>query len=148
MPLKCQIITQERKLFDEDVDMVLAPGVEGEMGILPRHAPLITPLAFGEVRVRRGGQDEVFAVGGGVLQVSHNQVIILADSAEHGDEIDLARAEEARVRAQKIMQEGPPEDPAAYAALEAAIRRANLRLKIGQKRRGARGVFGRSSQEG
>lgn len=138
MPLKCQIITQERKVYDEMVDIVIAPGIEGEMGILPKHAPLVTTLNYGEVRVRRSEQEEAFAVGGGVLQVANDQVLILADSAEHAAEIDLARAEEARRRAQKIMAEGPPDDPAAYAALEAAIRRANLRLKVGYKRRGIR----------
>jgi F-type H+-transporting ATPase subunit epsilon len=136
MPLKCQIITQERKVYDAEVDIVVVPGIVGEMGILPRHAPLLTTLDYGEVRVRKGQQEERFAVGGGVLQVAHNQVIILADSAERADEIDTARAEAARQRAQKTMTEGPPEDPAAYAALEAAIRRANLRLKVGSRGRG------------
>lgn len=134
MPLKCEIITQERTVYSEDVDIVIARGIEGEMAILPRHAPLITALDFGEVRVRRSGLEETFAVGGGVLQVSHNRVIILADSAEHSDEIDVSRADEARRRAEKMMAEGAPEDPAAMAALEAAIRRASIRLKVGSRR--------------
>jgi len=134
MRLKCDIITQERTVFSEDVDMVLARGIEGEMAILPRHAPLITALDYGEVRVRRMGQEQTFAVGGGVLQVAHNRVIILADSAESSDEIDLMRAEDARRRAEKVMAEGVPADPAAMAALEAAIRRANIRVKVGSRR--------------
>lgn len=135
MPLKCEIITQERLVYSEDVDIVMVRGVEGEMAILPRHAPLITPLDYGEVRVRRTGIEESFAVGGGVLQVANNRVRILAESAEQADEIDLARAEEARRRAEKMMTEGAPEDPAAMAALEAAIRRADVRLKVGARRR-------------
>lgn len=135
MPLKCEIITQERLVYSEEVDIVMVRGIEGEMAILPRHAPLITPLDFGEVRVRRSGLEESFAVGGGVLQVANNQVRILAESAEQADEIDLSRAEEARRRAEKLMAEGAPEDPAAMAALEAAIRRADLRVRVGGRRR-------------
>lgn len=140
MPLKCRIITQERTVYEAEVDIVVVPGVAGEMGILPRHAPLLTTLDYGEVRVRRGQHEESFAVGGGVLQVAHNQVIILADSAERADDIDMARAEAARQRAQKTMAEGPPEDPAAYAALEAAIRHADLQIKVGRKGRGKAGL--------
>jgi|SRR5690606_20476932 F-type H+-transporting ATPase subunit epsilon len=133
MPLHCQIITQERKVFDGEVDIVTAPGAEGQMGILPNHSPLITALDFGELRVRQGSAEESFAIGGGVLQVANNNVIVLADSAERADEIDLARAEAARRRAEKLMEEGVPGDPAAYAALEAAIRRARVRLEVGRK---------------
>ena len=82
MPLRCQIITQERVVFDEEVDTVIAPGIEGEMGILPQHVPLITVLDFGEIRVRRGSEEEFFAVGGGVLQVSNDQVIVLVFSLQ------------------------------------------------------------------
>src|SRR5688500_7018787 len=78
MPLHVEIITQERKVYDGEADMVNARGTEGEMGILPKHAPLVTALGFGEVKVRNGGTEELFAVGGGVLQVAHDHVIILA----------------------------------------------------------------------
>lgn len=134
MPIRCEIITQERRVFAEDVDIVIAPGVEGEMGILPNHSPLIAALDFGELRVRQGDVEEAFAIGGGVLEVAGNRVIVLADSAEQAEEIDIARAEEARQRAERMMAEGAPEDPAAYAALEAAMRRAQLRLKVAGKR--------------
>jgi F-type H+-transporting ATPase subunit epsilon len=134
MPLKCEIITQERRVFDGEVDIVIAPGTEGEMGILPQHAPLVAALDYGELRVRQGGQVSSFAIGGGVIQVSNDHVIVLADSAEQADEIDMARAEEARRRAQRTMEEGPPEDPEAYAALQAALQRANLRLKVAARR--------------
>ncbi len=146
MPLRCQIITQERLLFDQEVDIVIAPGVLGEMGILPQHAPLVAALDYGELRVRRGDMEESFAIGGGVVEVSNDRVIVLADSAEQADEIDLARAEEARRRAQQMMEEGPPHDPAAYASLEAAIRRARIRITVARKRgKGASEMGFRSS---
>lgn len=148
MPLRVEIITQERKLYDEDVDIVNLPGIEGEMGILPQHAPLVTALNFGEVRVRKGEQEETFAVGGGVVQVAHDHVIILADSAEQADEIDIARAEEARRRAQELAATGPQLDPAQQAAIEAAIRRADLRLKVAQRRRPRRGTGGSPYESG
>ncbi len=148
MPLRVEIITQERKVYDEEVDIVIARGVEGEMGILPRHAPLVTALDYGEVRVRRGGLEETFAVGGGVLRVAHDHVIILADSAEYAEEIDVARAEEARRRAQAMMAEGGAPDPAQQAALEAAIRRANLRVKVASRRRPRRGLGGPTVESG
>jgi F-type H+-transporting ATPase subunit epsilon len=140
MPLKCEIITQEHRVFDDLVDIVIAPGTEGEMGILPQHAPLIAALGYGVLRVRQGEQESLFAIGGGVLQVSNDHVIVLADSAEQAEEIDMARAEEARRRAQRTMEEGPPEDPDAYAALQAAIQRANLRLKVAARRKPRRGT--------
>jgi F-type H+-transporting ATPase subunit epsilon len=135
MPLRCQIITQERMLFDEDVDIVIAPGSEGEMGVLPNHAPIVAALNYGELIVRQGEMSEAFAIGGGVLQVAHNKVVVLADSAESADEIDIARAQEARQKAERSMREGVVEDEAQLAALEAAIRRANLRLKVAHKHR-------------
>lgn len=134
MPLRCEIITQERKLFDEAVDMVMAPGIEGVLGILPQHQPLITALSFGELRLKTDGEEHSFAIGGGVLQVANDHVIVLADSAEQADEIDETRAEEARRRAEKMMVEGPPPDPAEMAALEAAIKRAELRLKVARRK--------------
>lgn len=150
MPLRVEIITQERKLYDGEADIVNARGTEGEMGILPQHAPLVTALDFGEVRIKRGDQEETFAVGGGVLQVAHDHVLILADSAEQAHEIDIARAEEARRRAQDMVAAGPQLDPAQQAALEAAIRRADLRLKVAQRRRTRRlpgaGQFDQSNQ--
>lgn len=140
MPIHCEIITQERKIFDDDVDIVIAPSVQGEMGILPNHSPIVAALDFGELRVRRAGSEDAFAIGGGVLQVAHNRVLVLADSAEQAEEIDLVRAEEARRRAEKLMTEGAPQDPAAYAQLEAALRRAKVRVQVGRKASGRRGT--------
>lgn len=140
MPFTCKIITQERLVFDEGgIDSVTVRGVEGEMTILAQHAPLIAALDYGEVYVRRGGVEEVFAVGGGVLQVSEDRMVILADSAEYSDEIDMVRAEEARRRAQKMMSEGAPVDQLAVAALESALKRADLRVKVARERRSRRG---------
>lgn len=135
MPIHVDIITQERQVYSDDVDIVVAPGIEGEMGILPNHAPLITTLGVGVLRVRKEGLEEHFALGGGVLEVRPDKVIVLADSAEQAAEIDVARAEAARERAEQVMREGPPTDPAAYAQLEAALRRSNVRLRVARRRR-------------
>jgi F-type H+-transporting ATPase subunit epsilon len=140
MPIHCEIITQEHKVFDDDVDIVIAPSVEGEMGILPNHSPMIVALDYGELRTRKGNITEAFAIGGGVLQVTGERVIVLADSAEEAEEIDIARAQAARERAARLMEEGVPEDPAAYAQLEAAIRRAEVRIKVARRVGGRRGT--------
>ena len=106
MPLRVQIVTAEREVFAEEaVDMVVAPGAEGVVGILPRHAPLLTTLQPGIIRIKRGGGEEAMAVGGGFLQVARDQVLILADTAERADEVDEARAEEARQRAHQALGE-------------------------------------------
>ncbi len=104
------------------------------MGILPNHAPLLTALAFGEVMVRKDGDEEYFAIGGGFAEVRPDQVIILADSAEHADEIDIERAQQARERAEQAMAEGVSEDAAAYAQIEAALRRAQIRVDVSRRR--------------
>jgi len=100
VPLRVQIVTAEREVFADDaVDMVVAPGSEGVLGILPRHAPLLTTLQPGEIRIKRGGTEEEMAVSGGFLQIARDQVLILADTAERAEELDAARAEDARRRA-------------------------------------------------
>src|SRR3979490_1570810 len=106
MPLRVQIVTAEREVYAEDaVDMVVAPGAEGVVGILPRHAPLLTTLLPGMVRIKKGGSEEAMAVGGGFLQVARDQVLILADTAERADEVDEARAEEGGRRGGDSRQE-------------------------------------------
>jgi F-type H+-transporting ATPase subunit epsilon len=134
MPLHLDIVTIERQAFSGDVDIVIAPGVQGEMGILPRHAPLITALNGGELRFTQGGEEQVFAIGGGYLEVLDDQVTVLADSAEHAAEIDVARAEAARERAEQLLKEGPA-DPVDYQVIEGALRRSRVRLKVARKRR-------------
>jgi F-type H+-transporting ATPase subunit epsilon len=134
MPIQCDIVTQERSVFSEEVDYVSLPGSEGMMGILPNHAPMLTALAFGEVMVRNQGDEQFFAIGGGYAEVQPDRVIILADSAEYAGEIDLERAEKAREKAEQAMKEGVPEDAAKYAQIEAALRRAQIRIDVGVRR--------------
>jgi F-type H+-transporting ATPase subunit epsilon len=136
MPLKLEIVTQERRVYSaDDVEMVVAPGTEGEMGILPRHAPLITSLQEGAMRVKRqGGVEEVLAIHGGFMEVLPDRVTVLADSAERAEEIDIARAQEARQRAQELMQQARA-DKVDYARAEASLRRSLVRLKIVEGRR-------------
>ncbi|MFN2135378.1 MAG: F0F1 ATP synthase subunit epsilon [Candidatus Promineifilaceae bacterium] len=147
MPIQCDIITQERTVFSGEVDSVNIPGSEGRMGILPKHTALLTTLDFGEVIVRTGGLEEYFAIGGGFAEVQPDHVTILADSAEHADEIDLERAERARERAQKLIAEGVPEDPEIYAQIRASLLRAQARLDVSRRRRIRAMPTGRSPHE-
>ncbi len=134
-PIRCEIVTQERVVYDQMVDMVIAPGVQGELGILPHHAPLLTALTPGELRVKKGEGEESFAISGGFMEVLPDHVSVLARSAEYAGEIDLARAEEARARAQKLLREGPPPgDFSQMVAIETALRRSQIRLKVARKR--------------
>lgn len=134
--LHLEIVTQERRLYSNDVDMVVAPGSEGELGILPHHAPLLTTLKAGELRVKKGGAEEHFSIGGGFMEVQPDHVIVLADAAEHADEIDIARAEEARRRAEQMLKERPAGADIQEAL--AALRRAQIRVAVAQKRGGRR----------
>ena len=135
MPFQCDIVTQERSVYSGQVDYVSLPGTEGRMGVLPKHSATLTALSFGEVMVRTGEEEEFFAVGGGYAEIQPNKVVILADSAEQADEIDLERAEAARERAREVMEAGVPEDPARYAQIQAALHRAQIRIDV-QMRRG------------
>ncbi len=137
MPIRCEIVSQDRMVFEGDVDIIVAPGIDGEMGILPNHAPLLSTLDFGILRVRTEGREEVFTIAGGVIEVQPKIVTILADAAENVMEIDIARAQAARERAEKILEEGPPPDTDSYLRMEAALRRSNLRLEAARRFRGA-----------
>ncbi len=137
MPIAVEIVTQERVVFSEpEADMVIVPGSEGIMGILPRHAPVLTTLAFGELIVRKGRAEESFAIYGGVVDIRPTKVVVLADLAESSFEIDAAAAEDARERAAKLMEEGVPVEENRQAVL--TLRRAELALKI-QRRVQSRG---------
>jgi F-type H+-transporting ATPase subunit epsilon len=125
-------------VWEGDVDIVVVPGMAGEMGILPNHAPLLSTLKFGILKVRSKGEEEVFTVAGGVVEVQPDLITVLADSAENVGEIDIARAEEARKRAEDLLKEGPPADADAYLRLEAALRRSNLRLEAVRRFRGGK----------
>lgn len=132
--LTLDIVTAERAVLSEsDIDVVVAPGIEGELGILPEHAPLMTMLKPGELRFRRGIEEEYFVVSGGFLEVRDNRVIILADAAERAEEIDIARAEAARRRAQELLARR--EYDIDLAATEAALARAVARLRVAERRR-------------
>jgi F-type H+-transporting ATPase subunit epsilon len=138
MPLNLQVVTAERILINEDVDSLVAPGSDGELGILPRHAPLLSGLKPGELRFRRGGEENYLAIGGGFIEVLNNKVIVLADSAERSEEIDLERAEAARHTAEQTLANRGQLSIEQLAAAEAALRRAMIRLDIGTRRRGSR----------
>jgi F-type H+-transporting ATPase subunit epsilon len=129
MPIRCEIVSQDRMVWEGDADIVVVPGVAGEMGILPNHAPLLSTLKFGILKVRHKGTEEIFTVAGGVIEVQPDLITVLADSAENVEEIDVARAVEARKRAKKLLEEGVPVDTDSYLKLEAALRRSNLRLE-------------------
>src|SRR5512140_951517 len=130
MPIRCEIVSQDRTVFQGDVDMVVLPGAGGEMGILPHHAPVLTTLKYGVVKVRQGGKEEIFAVAGGVAEVQPDIVTVLADAAENVEEIDVVRAQFARKRAEEILAKGPPKEQDTLLSLEAALRRSNLRLDV------------------
>ena len=137
MPIRCEIVSQDRLVFEGDADIVVLPGVSGEMGILPNHAPLLSTLKFGILKVRIKEREEVFAIAGGVVEVQPDIITVLADAAENVDEIDIARAEKARQKAEEYIKRGPPPDTDEYLAMEAALRRSNLRLEAARRfRRG------------
>ncbi len=131
--LKLDIVTAERVVYSEEVDIVIAPGVEGQLGILPHHAPLMTILQAGELVVRKGAQEDSLAISGGFLEVRPDRVIILADSAERAEEIDVARAEAARKRAEERLKEKVAGGVEEGQAAEAALRRATARLTVADK---------------
>ncbi len=133
MPIRCEIVSQDRMVYEGDVDIVVLPGMDGEMGILPHHAPLLTTLKYGIIKVRVKGDEQVFAVAGGVAEVQPDIVTVLADAAENVQEIDIARAEAARKRAEEALSKVRPENVDAYLALEAALRRSNLRLDAARR---------------
>lgn len=129
MPIRCEIVTQDRSLFEGPADIVIAPGSEGELGILPDHTPLLATLGYGLLKVRYQGEEEIFTIAGGVLEVRPDIVTVLADVGEHIDEIDFDRAEAAKERAEELLKKGPPPDTDEYLAIQAALRRSNIRLE-------------------
>jgi F-type H+-transporting ATPase subunit epsilon len=139
--LTVEIVTGERVVLrEEDADMVVAPGGAGVLGILPEHAPLVTTLSAGELRIKKGASEQSILVFGGFMEVSENKVLVLADSAERAEELDLERAEEARRRAEGSI--AGRQSTMDLQEAQASLRRANLRLRIGQKRGGRRGPTG------
>lgn len=137
MPIHLDIVTIERVVVSEDVDYVSAPSIDGVVGILPRHQPMLTALTIGELRYKKGNQETAYAIGGGFMEVRPDKVTVLADVAESADEIDEQRAEAARKRAQELMAQKvtTASDTVQAALLEQTVRRAELRLKVARRRR-------------
>ena len=135
--LSVEVVTGERIVYtDDDVDMVVAPGSAGVLGILPNHAPLISTLSAGELRVKKGNQEHSIVVFGGFIEVTPTKVIVLTDAAERLEEIDLQRAEESRKRAEEeLSKRAGTED---LAAAQASLRRASIRLRTAERRRSGR----------
>lgn len=134
MPLRLDIVTPERLAYSDDVDEVIAPGSIGELGVLPHHAPLLTTLGLGELRIRKGGAEESFAIAGGFLQVRPDRVVVMAETADMASEIDLEKAEQARREAERVLEAGFVE-PSDLAAARAALQRALLRIRVAERRR-------------
>ena len=132
--LKLEVVTAERLVLSEDeATMVIAPGVEGQLGILPNHAALMTMLEPGELIVRKGNEEISLALTGGFLEVLDNKVTILADAAEEAEAIDIERAEAAKRRAEELLKERPV--GVNLAGAEAALRRSLTRIRVAERRR-------------
>ncbi len=131
--MKLDVVTAERVVYSGEVDAVVAPGTEGQLGILPHHAPLMTILQPGELLARKGGEEISLAIAGGFLEVRPDHIVVLADAAERAEEIDAARAEEAKRRAEQALAAYP--GAAEAARIEAALRRSLVRLKVQEKRK-------------
>ncbi|MBU0516097.1 MAG: F0F1 ATP synthase subunit epsilon [Proteobacteria bacterium] len=134
--IQLEVVTPERPVVSEAVDLVVATSTEGEFGVLPNHAPLLTTLTAGELRYRVGDKQESMAVLGGFAQVADNKVTILADAAEKAREIDLDRAQRARERAEKRLAAARLEE-VDFIRAEVALKRALLRLKLARKASGS-----------
>ena len=132
--MRLEIVTPERVIYSDEVDAVIAPGVEGQLGILPHHTPLITMLRSGELRVRKGEEETCIAVFGGFLEVRPDRVIVLADAAERAEEIDVAKAQEAKRRAEQQMASRVLTE-VDKAQVEAALRRSLVQLKVAERKR-------------
>jgi F-type H+-transporting ATPase subunit epsilon len=134
--IRFEFIAQERVILQDDVNMVIAPGASGVLGILPRHAPLMAVIVPGELVVKREGQEDLYyAVGGGFMEVRPDKVILLARSGESAEEIDLARAQEARQRAEELLAAGEMDSAERRRVMELALRRSRVRLKVAERRR-------------
>jgi F-type H+-transporting ATPase subunit epsilon len=133
MPLHLEIVSPERRAYSDDVDMVVVPGIDGELGILPHHTRLISALGTGELRIKKAGIEQVLFISGGFVEVRSDKVIVMADLAEHTDEIDEARAVEARRKAEAEL--GEVHDPVDLARVRAALQTALMRERIATRRR-------------
>jgi len=133
MPLQLEIVTPERLAYSDHVDSVQLPGIEGELGVLPHHAPLVSILGLGELLIRKGGQEESFAIVGGFLQVRPDKVVVMAEDADMASEIDLEKAQEARREAEKALETGYHEG-ADLSLARASLQQALLRIRVAERR--------------
>ena len=133
MPLLLEIVTPERLAYSDTVDSVVLPGSEGELGVLPHHAPLVSMLGVGELRIRKGGVEESFAIAGGFLQVRPDKVVVMAETADMASEIDLEKAQQARREAERALEEVSGE-PADLARARAQLQTALLRIRVAERR--------------
>ncbi len=141
MTIRCEIVSQDRTVFQGDVDIVILPGAAGEMGILPHHAPVLTLLKYGVIKIRCNGKEDMFTVAGGMAEVQPDIVTVLADAAENIEDIDITRAQAAKKRAEDALAKITPEEQDAYLTMEAALRRSNLRLDVVRRYRKSKEVF-------
>jgi len=130
--LKLEIVTPEAKIYSEDVEMVTLPGVEGEMGVYPMHIPLMTEILAGEVCARKSGENFFLAVGSGFVEITGDRVAILTDMAIKADDIDEAKAEEARKRAEVRLSEKISDDE--HATVQASLMHSLAQLKVKRRR--------------
>lgn len=133
MPLRLEIVSPERRVYDDEVDMVIVPGRNGQLGILPHHTRLISSLGVGELRIKKGGTEQSLLISGGFVEVRADKVIVMADLAEHSDEIDEARAVQARRAAEAELESA--KDPVDIARVRAALQTALMRERIATRRR-------------
>ena len=129
MPIQCDIVSQDRMVYSGEAEMVILPGSEGVMGILPNHSPVLTPFNFGIITVVTKSDRNYFTVAGGIAEVQPNLITVLADAAENVDELDESRAEMAKERAEKLLSETSVGDDSELDALKNALRRSTFRLE-------------------
>ena len=134
MPLLLEIVTPERLAYSDEVDSVQLPGIEGELGVLPHHAPLLSTLGLGELRIRKGGTEESFAIVGGFVQVRPDKVVVMAETADMASEIDLERAQQARREAEQALEGAARADAVDLSAARAALQQALLRIRVAERR--------------
>jgi F-type H+-transporting ATPase subunit epsilon len=128
-----EIVTPERLAYSGEVDAVVLPGSEGELGVLPHHAPLVSTLGVGELRYRKGAEEESFAIVGGFLQVRPDRVVVMAETADMASEIDLEKAQEAKREAERTIETGS-HDAANLAVARAELQQALLRIRVAERR--------------
>jgi len=133
MSIQVEIVTRDRALFGGEADIVLLPGVDGQMGVMEGHEPLLSTLDIGEIVLRNGDQTEYIAVSGGVVEVRPDKVTVLAEAAEHADEIDIARAEQARERARQLLASSPPAER--RIEMVEALRKSTWRIRVAHRKR-------------